>query len=238
MLSTLRRDLVYRDISPDIVEHDNDIDADQWSYDNRDVYRGSFDPRYTEYDLNVYWLYDDNLKRVGLAEHEVDDPSIFEVLWFRENPFATLYQNSGWKSKEKTLWSILPHEAYADCLEDDFTTIFDRCLTSKYRLITPSMILDEPTIYECQKCKKQSLSPLVNCKAVNKKPYFKATDYIFIDDSFIMYEPPKRRQSVSSEPPSEEELSESQPEEETEQLQKESVLQHPEEQVIPPLPQS
>ena len=67
MLSVLRKGLVYNNISTDIVEHDLDVDADQWSYDGKDVYRGSVDPEYLSKDLNVYWLYNDNLKRVGLA---------------------------------------------------------------------------------------------------------------------------------------------------------------------------
>ena len=67
MLSTLRKNLIYNNISSDIVEHDLDVDADQWSYDGRDVYRGSVDPDYLSKGLNVYWLYDDNLKRIGLV---------------------------------------------------------------------------------------------------------------------------------------------------------------------------
>jgi len=46
MFSLLRKGLVYKDISPDILEHDEDIDADQWVYDDREVYRGRFDPIY------------------------------------------------------------------------------------------------------------------------------------------------------------------------------------------------
>ena len=94
MLSVLRKGLVYKDISPDIVEHDLNTDAEQWSYDDKDVYRGTFDPRYTSQGLNVYWLYDDNLNRVGLAEHEANEPEVFKALWFHENPFATLTQNT------------------------------------------------------------------------------------------------------------------------------------------------
>jgi hypothetical protein len=76
MFSILRKGLIYKDISPDILEHDEDIDADQWVYDDKDVYRGTFDPRYTEHNLKVYWLYDDNLNRVGLAEHDIDNQKI------------------------------------------------------------------------------------------------------------------------------------------------------------------
>jgi hypothetical protein len=187
MYSLLRKGLVYKDISPDIVEHDNDIDADQWEYDGKDVYRGRFDPTYTEYNLNVYWLYDDNLNRIGLAEHEADEPQIYKALWFYDNPFATLYQDESWKSKNSTLWSLLSNEAYQDCLEDDFKTIFDRCLSSKYRLVTPEMIVNPPIIYECKKCGKQSLKKL-SCSNVIEKVYLDFQNLLYIDDSFIIYD--------------------------------------------------
>ncbi len=188
MISILRRNLVYKDINSDIVEHDDDIDADEWCYENRDVYRGTFDPEYTKYDLNVYWLYDQNLKRIGLAEHEMDDPAVFEVLWFYDNSFATLYQSSNWKSTGKTLWSKLTHEAYSDCLEDDFNSVFDRCLSSKYRLVTPLMIIHKPVIYECTHCKKRSIKPF-SCRNIIKLPYY-GDDliYLFVDESFLLYE--------------------------------------------------
>ena len=188
MISLLRRGLIYKDISPDIVEHDDDIDADSWVYDEKEVYRGSIDPRYTEHELKVYWLYDENLKRIGMAEHEESNPEDYRVLWFRENGFATLYQTDHWVSTGKTLWSKLSQEAYSDCLEDDFNSVFDRCLTSKYRLVTPLMIIDQPKIYECQTCKKRSIKPLP-CKDVIQKPYFDIKlNYLFIDDSFVIYE--------------------------------------------------
>jgi hypothetical protein len=190
MFSRLRSGLVYLDISKDIIEHDEDIDADQWSYDNRDVYRGRFDPKYTSLDMNVYWLYDDNLNRIGLAEHESDDPEIFEVLWFRDNPYATLYQDDRWKSRGKTLWSLLSHEAYLDCLEDDFKTIFDRCLSSKYKLVTPSMLIENPKIYECNVCKKRSFCVSKKCKDITESSYLPTNSILFIDDSFVIYEPP------------------------------------------------
>ena len=105
MFSILRKGLLYKNVSPDIVEHDIDIDADQWSYNDKDVYRGSLDPEYISQNLNVYWLYDDDSKRVGLAEHESEHPEEFKALWFYDNPFATLFQDPSWKSNEKTLWS-------------------------------------------------------------------------------------------------------------------------------------
>lgn len=188
MFSILRKGLVYKDISPDILEHDEDLDADQWTYDDKDVYRGSFDPRYTKDNLNVYWLYDDNLNRVGLAEHDADRSEEFNVLWFKENPFATLYQDDSWKTKNTTLWSMMSNEAYQDCLEDDFTTIFDKCLSSKYRLVTPEFLIEPPTVYECSKCGKKSLKKLKNCIEVVETPYFNSSNVLFVDESFVVYE--------------------------------------------------
>jgi hypothetical protein len=188
MFSLLRKGLVYKDISPDIVEHDQDIDADQWVYDDREVYRGRFDPRYTEYNLNVYWLYDDNLNRVGLAEHDADNQADYKALWFYKNPFATLYQDESWETKDKTVWSLMSNEAYQDCLEDDFKTVFDRCLSSKYRLVTPEFLITPPTVYECTKCGKKSLQKLKNCTSVIETPYFSTSNLLFIDESFVLYE--------------------------------------------------
>lgn len=200
MISSLRPNLIYRDISTEIIERDDDIDADEWVYDDRTVFRGTFDPNYLDRNLKVYSLYDDNSKRIGLAEHDINDETIFSVLWFRDNPFSTLYQNNRWKSTEKTLWSKMPHEAYSDCLEDDFNSIFDKCLYSKYRLVTPLMIIEQPKIYECKKCGKRSIKPLKKCNSIQELPYFsKDVTYFFIDDSFIIYEYSSEPQSVSSE---------------------------------------
>jgi hypothetical protein len=120
MYSILKPDYVYRDISEDIADHDDDYDAEEWNYNGRDVYRGSLD---NSSEWNVYWLYDD-VKRVGLAEHDPENPEIFHALWFRDNAFSTLFQED-WKTKNATIWSILSNEAYQDCLEDDFKTIFE-----------------------------------------------------------------------------------------------------------------
>ena len=167
MYSALRPEVYYSDISPDIVEYDDDIEVYQWEYDGQTVYRGTFDPRYMKYNLNVYWLYDENLKRIGLAEHDADEPEIYDVLWFYDNSFARFYQDPEWKSTGKTIWSMLSNEAYQDCLDDDFKTVVERSLSSNYRLITPEMLKSYPEIYECSVCGKRSLSSLKNCKAIS-----------------------------------------------------------------------
>jgi hypothetical protein len=187
MLSALRKGLVYNNISTDIVEHDLDVDADQWSYDDKDVYRGSVDPDYLAKDLNVYWLYDDNLKRVGLAEHEANEPEVFKALWFYDNPFATLYQDPNWKSTGSTLWSKLSNEAYQDYLEG--TKIQNEALKSGLLLVTPKMLIEPPKIYICEKCGEKSLVPVDVCPQASAFDLdFSQFSILFLDDDFVIYE--------------------------------------------------
>jgi hypothetical protein len=187
MFSTLRKGLIYNNISSDIVEHDLDIDADQWSYDGKDVYRGSIDPEYLSKDLNVYWLYDDNLKRVGLAEHEAKEPEVFKSLWFHDNPFATLYQDPSWKSTHSTLWSKLSNEAYQDYLEG--LNIHDEAIRSGILLVTPSMLMNAPNLYTCEKCGKKSLTQGNVCSnALVCSLDFSQFSILFLDDDFVIYE--------------------------------------------------
>jgi hypothetical protein len=195
MYSILRPELLYKNISADIVEHDNDIEVYPWEYDGREVYRGSIDTQYMKYNLNVYSLYDENLKRVGIVEHDADELEIYEVIWFYDNAFARFYQNPEWVSSDKTIWSMFSSEAYQDCLEDDFKTVVERCLSSKYRLVTPEILINTPEVYECSACGKKSISQLKNCKAVTKTPYFLQNfKYLFVDDEFIIYNPPSDHQ--------------------------------------------
>jgi hypothetical protein len=191
MFSLLRKGLLYTDISPDIVEHDEDMDGDLWNYDGIDVYRGSIDQRYISNDLHVYWLYDDNSKRIGLAEHEIDNLEVYKALWFRDTPFGTLLQEDGWKSKNVTLWSVLSNEAYQDCLENDFKSVSDWALQCGRLLVTPSIISQHPSLYTCSYCGKKSLSEISECKSVEKTVLnFNQYSILFLDDLFVIYEPP------------------------------------------------
>jgi hypothetical protein len=192
MFSGIVENLVYNDVSPDIIEHDVDIDADQWTYENRDVYRGSQDNRYTE--ARVYWLYDDDLRRVGLVEYDLEDPTKFNVLWFYDNQYATLFQNPDWKPTGTTIWSRMSPEAYQDCLSNDFKNVFDMAINSGILLITPTTFINRSYIYECTKCKKKSLSKF-NCSDLDYEVDFFKYSILFIDDDFIIYE------TSTSEPP-------------------------------------
>ena len=189
MFSVLRKGLVYKNISPDIVEHDLDIDADQWSYAGKDVYRGCIDPEYIKDNINVYWLYDDDSKRIGLAEHDSDDSAIFEPLWFYDNPFATLFQDNLWKSTGTTLWSKLSNEAYQDSLNTDFKTVSLDSLNSGVLLLTPDLLINKPDLYTCEKCNKKSLMANDNChQALVSNLVFNDYSILFLDDDFVIYE--------------------------------------------------
>jgi hypothetical protein len=187
MLSILRKGLIYDNISTDIVEHDLDVDADQWSYDGKDVYRGSIDPDYLCKDLNVYWLYDDNLKRTGLVEHEAKNPEVFKCLWFYDNPFATLYQDPSWKSTGSTLWSKLSNEAYQDWLEG--MNIYDEALRPGLLLVTPKILVNPPKVYSCEDCGKKSLREGSICSHASVYDLdFSKFSILFLDEDFILYE--------------------------------------------------
>jgi hypothetical protein len=182
MYSILRPELIYQNVSADILEHDEDYDASEWSYSGKQVYRGALDRSYTKWNLDIFWLYDDSLQRVGLAEHESDDPSIFEVLWFHDTPFGTLLQEDGWEKKE-TLLNLLSPEAYQDAIESDLL------LKCYGKLILPEYILNGfPKCWECIDCKKRSFSQF---ECTNVKKIEISSNPFFIDSSFIIYNKPE-----------------------------------------------
>lgn len=236
MFSRLRPTLCYKNLSPEIANHDQDIDADEWDYNGRIVYRGLADKEYNSHDLSVYWLYDSDLKRVGLSEHEKDNEEKFEALWFRENEFSTLLQED-WVSLDKTIWSHLSAEAYQDCLEDDFTNVIDRTLSSSTRLVTPSIIQSLPTVYECEKCNKKSISGMKNCSTV-KKTYLTSNSILFVDSNYVLFVPPPNSSVWSTlglQPPSYGVMSSSpQQEELPEQAPQQESPQEPQPEHLPP----
>lgn len=178
MFSLLRSTLVYTDISEDVAEHDEDFDANEWSYQDKEVYRGSLDTSYGKYSIDVYWLYDENLNRVGLAEHESDNHAIFEVLWFKDTPYGTLLQED-W-TRGESIFTLMTAEAYQDSTDSDVL------LKGSSRIVLPKYLIHEfPTVYECA-C-TLSFSPN-SCIQTKKK--VRVTEPIFIDDYFIMYYPP------------------------------------------------
>lgn len=180
MYSILRPELVYNNVSADILEHDEDYDASEWSYSGKQVYRGAVDRSYTKWNLDVYWLYDDSLQRIGLAEHDMDDPSIFETLWFRDTPFGTLLQED-WTAGE-SLYEKMTPEAYQDA---SVSNVLLRC---HGKLLTPDYIVNGiPEAWECTECGTRSFS-LFECKSVKKIEV--SSNPFFVDSSLIIYTPP------------------------------------------------
>ena len=184
MFSILRPSLIYTDISPDVVEHDEDHDAEEWSYSDRTVYRGALDLTYRDHGIDVYWLYDDSLQRIGLAEHESDNHSIFRTLWFYDTPFGTLLQEPDWV-KGGSLFEKLSPEAYQDLLDEDFETIVLHC---NGRIVTPTYIKTGlPDIYVCETCNTRSFTPTSHCSI---KKSIDPRSLLFMDESYVLYTPP------------------------------------------------
>lgn len=190
MFSKIEPTFLYTDVSSDITENDLDVVSDLWTIENRDVYRGSRDPRYTH--ANVYWLYDEDLQRVGCSEHDKSDHARFHILWFHESEFGTLLQEEGWTIDED-LWSKLPRHVFERFLNEGWTTplaFLEQCLGSSLRIVTPSMLLNLPNVYSCTQCKKVSLKPI--CPSNQTRPLdFPGTVY-FIDDDLVVHVPPSQ----------------------------------------------
>jgi len=178
MYSILKPTLLYTDISTDIAENDEDHDASEWSYSDKIVFRGALDTTYKSHGLDIYWLYDDNLARIGLAEHISDNHAVFQTLWFRDTPFGTLFQED-WK-KGESVFNMLSSEAYQDCIDSDIL------LKGHNRFVLPRYLTEGfPSVYECH-C---GLSFLPTCSAVKKTVII--TNPLFIDESFVLYYPPE-----------------------------------------------
>lgn len=183
---------MYTDISEDITENDIDVVSDLWTMDGRDVYRGSRDPRYIH--ANVYWLYDEDLKRVGCCEHNLKDHADFHLLWFRDTEFGTLLQEDGW-TIGGDIWAGLPRHSFERFLNEGWTTPYsflEHCLHGPVRVVTPKMALSPPSIYVCKACGRKSLRPIAGCAVQETELDFPDKQKIlFIDDDMIQYLPPK-----------------------------------------------
>ena len=190
MFSTLDRSIVY-EIGTDITEHDINIVSDLWTMGGRQVYRGARDPSFTH--ANVYWLYDpDDLDRIGVSEHTLDNPAEVALLWYKENPFGTLLQEDGWEEDE-TLWSELPEHVYEHFLAEEMITpqrFLERCIRGPVRVITTDMLIHPPSVYSCEKCHRLSLSPFV-CSSKSNLTVPSKEKVFFIDDRMVMHLPPK-----------------------------------------------
>ena len=192
MQSILDPKVIYTDLSRDIVEHDVDVVSDLWNMDGRDVYRGSRDRQYEH--ANVYWLYTDDLERVGLVEHSLENQADFRILWFQDNPFATLLQEEGWIS-EQSIWSVLSRPAVEMFLAEDWTSpssLFNACLHGPTRILTVEMVLNKPIVYRCSVCGGKSMKK-TECDEFQTQMELDFPDQrkiIFIDDDLYVCEPP------------------------------------------------
>lgn len=191
MFSILKPGFVYTDITNDITENDVDVVSDEWNMDGRIVYRGSRDPRYTH--ANVYWLYDDDLSRVGCTEHDIENHANYQILWFRDNEFGTLLQEDGWVPNGD-VWSRLPNSTFERFVNEGWTTpegFLEQCLPGTIRAITPKMLIDLPKLYKCAKCEKKSLKPILDCASQEISLDFPdKNDIYFIDEDMVLYQPP------------------------------------------------
>jgi hypothetical protein len=190
MFSRLQPTFVYTDVSSDITENDLDVVSDLWTIENRDVYRGSRDPRYTH--ANVYWLYDEDLQRVGCSEHDTKDHAIFHSLWFHESEFGTLLQEEGWEVGED-IWSKLPRHVFERFLNEGWTmpkSFLEQCLSSSVRIVTPSMLLEQTIVYSCIECKKKSLYPICPSNQMNSLDFPDKSKIFFVDDDLVIHIPP------------------------------------------------
>jgi len=193
MFSILNPKVVYSDISPDIKEHDIDVVSDLWNMDGREVYRGSRDPQYTH--ANVYWLYDEDFDRVGLAEHDLKNQANMRLLWFEESEFGTLLQESGWKVTDESLWSILPESVYNRFISEGWLknpmTFLEQCLDGPFRVVTPAMLISMPRYYHCKVCGKKSFSRIHESQNETFPLDFPQKEkVVFIDDDFTIHMPP------------------------------------------------
>ncbi len=190
MFSRLKPEFVYKDISSDITENDLDVVADTWDMEGREVYRGTRDPRYTH--ANVHWLYDDNLERVGCAEHSLEDHADMQVLWFRDSEFGTLLQED-W-TVDDDLWSKLPRHVFDRFLNEGWTTpatFLEHCLQGPVRIVTPSMVISPSMVYTCSKCGKKSLMNSDTCEnTVSPLDFPDKEKVFFIDFDFVVHTPP------------------------------------------------
>jgi hypothetical protein len=189
MQSILDPAIIY-EVSRDVCEHDVDVVSDLWTMDDRNVYRGSRDTQYSH--ANVYWLYDEDLTRVGLIEHSLKDHADFRILWFHETPFATFLQEDNW-TQDQTIWTVLSPPAVERCLAEDWTTpetLLEACLHGDTRILTLEMILNPPTLHGCSGCNRKSLKPLA-CENMTAELTFPVKEKIvLIDDDLFVCVPP------------------------------------------------
>lgn len=191
MESKLDPGFLYEDTECTITENDIDVVSDLWEMDGREVYRGSLDPRYTHAD--VYWLYNENLERVGLAEHSKIDHAVMHLLWYQESDFGTLLQEEGWTCAYD-IWSKLPRSVFDRFVNEEWTTpdsFLEHCLHGPTRIVTPAMLRGLPMVYTCTKCERKSLKPVSGCEMTSARMDLPDKQKLFfVDFDMVVHVPP------------------------------------------------
>ena len=190
MFSVLKPGFLYTDVSPDITETDIDVVSDLWTMDGRDVYRGSRDPRYTH--ANVYSLYDEDLHRVGISEHNLEDHADVRLLWFYESEFGTLLQEEGWETRGD-IWSRMPQSVFDRFVNEGWTTpksFLEQCLYGPVRVVTTDMLIKIPDVYTCNACGKRSLAQQGCMQRETPLDFPDKEKLFFVDLDMIVHVPP------------------------------------------------
>lgn len=242
MFSRLDPSFLYEDVTPDITENDVDVVSDLWEMDGRDVYRGSRDPRYTH--ANVYWLYDEDLTRVGCSEHDVSDHGNFRVLWFHESEFGTLLQEDGW-TVGNDIWSILPSQVFDRAMNEGWTSpdpFLEQCLYGPLRIVTVDTLINPKGVFACKDCGRRSLAPYKGC--VSAAEYYldfpERKKTYFVDDDLRIHIPPPTSSSWSRllrQPPSHDGSSVQAPAQEAQSAPPQQTEQTPPPADAPPRPE-
>jgi hypothetical protein len=182
MLS-LHRKIVYP-ADTDVADFDLDTDVEEYNYDGRLVFRGNLDPMYSDEEFQVYWLYDENNSRVGVAEHRGDQHVCY---WIRENVYATLFQED-WTCRDRTLWNIMSGPAYEDCMRNGWTTIDSLRSRTTMTILRPQDILEyEAPASVCIRC---GGGGHIGCQIEKHEPRYDVFFTLFVDDDGVIYIPP------------------------------------------------
>lgn len=172
-------------VSEDVSEIDLDTEVEEYNYDGRKVFRGNLDPICSTPEVSVYWLYDENSKRVGLAEHSGDSHT---ALWFRDTPFGTLLQED-WEPQNRTVWSLMTQAAYEDCIKWGWTTIERLSKRTRLFLVTPEKLMSGAEMPEiCSRCLGIKQKGCLLTRHVNE---FDIYSTMFLDEDGVLYTPPE-----------------------------------------------
>jgi len=176
-----------------IAPFDLDTDVEEYNYDGRTVYRGNLDPEYSKDGVQVYWLYDEENKRVGLAEHT---NSGHKCLWYRNNVFSTLLQED-WTVYDETVWNIMSDTAYNECMNRGWTKVENlKTKTQALKLVTPYDIAavgngkKSKSPEFCARCLSTKIK--AGCAVPGDETRKKLTlfDTLFVDEDGTIYIPP------------------------------------------------